>query len=304
MDPDLFTQGADTLPGSMGIVHAESVNFRQLLAEDLGPARLLAPLTPKALRIVAHYRTEPVQLNLVPVTTFFNPVRPHRTIRGGILGVDLLQPEAHHQLHSLVDSVEHAGRTVPVYDLEPVMAVTRAYLERHPFWPGWRIFEANAEFGTPGQERILKAGDVTYACLALGVPAGDGCRLVMEDTGYVKASRTADVIESIATSILACERVENDRRSRLVPEIRYERIYVLATFSNPLEKVKPKHERWLPGLKFYPAWSQVQLLYAEPAVRFLNGRTLDDLRSVTFADWEREKSTSPEADASPPGIPS
>ena len=107
----------------------------------------------------------------------------------------------------------------------------------------------------------------------------------MEDAGCVKAATKADVVKSIASSILACEQVENDRRSRHTLPIRYERIYVLATFSGPLSQVADRDRSWLPGLKFYPAWSQVQLLYAEPALSFLGGRPLDAFRGVTFEEW-------------------
>ena len=284
------TTGSDVLTGCLGIVWAESYTLNRLMAEwDEKHHPVLTSLTKTTLSITAHYHTEPPQVNFVSVTSFFNPIHPSDDlVRGGILGLDLLKPEEGYARHALVPDVEFKERVVPVYDLSPILTVTRTYLDRFPFYPGCRVFEANTEISTftceeKAREQVRQGKAVRlYAVLAIGIPKGNACRLLMEDKGYLldEEEEQRKVLVRAARSILACEAVEQERG---VP-VEYQHIYLLTTFSEPL--AVDQEDRFGERQGFVPAWSQVQFMYANPPQEMVPPeRAFEDLKAMPFEEW-------------------
>lgn len=297
-----FTTGSDVLAGCLGIARAESYSLDRLIAEwDRKDHPILTGLSKTSLRITAHYHTEPPQVNFVSVTSFFNPINPSDELpQGGILGLDVLRPTEAYDCHPLVPEVRFRGRVVPVHDLSPVLSITRSYLERFPFYPGCQVFEANQEISTfdcdMAEWILARQGKAVrlYAVLAIGVPEGSACRLLMEDRGHFVDDEQQEgrkqVLGRAAQSILACQEVEQARGV----QVEYQHVYLLSTFSDPLiddgqMRFQLNRDR---GWGFVPAWSQVQFIYASPPRELIPpGRSIDDLREMPFQNWLAEQPT-------------
>lgn len=292
-----YTTGSEVLTGCLGIVRAESIRLDRL--ENKGNYKdydVFPCLTETTLKLTAHYHTEPPQINFVSVTSFFNPIHPLDDLtRGGILGLDLLKPERDYALHSLIPEIEFKGRKIPIYDLSPVLAVTSAYLNRFPLYPGCKVFEANAEISTLTvikevrkylRKEIRKGQTIRlYSILAIGIPEGEACRLLMEDKDFFidNEKNRKEVFKRAAQSILVCEEVEQDRGIH----VKYQYIYLLPTFSDILKE--DKKGQFIERGNLIPTWSQVQFIYGDPPKEIVPpGRSFEDLRKIPFEKWLTE----------------
>jgi hypothetical protein len=120
-------------------------------------------------------------------------------------------------------------------------------------------------------------GHVIYSGIAVGIPER-GCRLLMEDSGYMVQDERADIVRSLAHSILVCEKIEN------VTNQIYKEIYVLVDVSDPL--TKDEDNIFCYGKGIIPSWTQTQFMYVIPPEEFVpDGMNFDDLRSLSFEEW-------------------
>lgn len=265
-----YTFGALDVCGCMGMINAH-----HFVLDDIPEELEVMTLRENLLKIAAHYGTEPPQVNFSTLTSFFNPFIQEE-LRGGILGIDILKPT-----FSLVETIQYSGREIPVYDLSPVLKVTGKYLERFPLYLGCHVFEASTEYSSflyadekCGDEQVR-----IYSGIAVGVPER-GCRLLMEDSGYIiEDAEKADVIRSLAQSILVCEKIENN-----TSQIEYKDIYVLVDVSDPL--IKDEDNIFCYGKGVIPSWTQTQFMYVIPPEEFVpDDMDFDDLRNIRFEEW-------------------
>lgn len=288
-----YTTGADDLVGCLGIPNARSFNVNALL-ETVQDKKLFRELTEKALKIVAHYGTEPPQSNFVSVTTFFNPSAPFNKINGVILGIDILKPErGYKRLTEIENELENEiNRNIEAYDLNPIIDIIDAYLNHFPLYPGCRFFEANTEYSTfqiHGDEKdqikkSIESGShiKCYATLSIGISNKNNCRLIMEDSGYLKKGEERDLTRLCVKSILAIEKVEH----YLNVDITYDKVFLLTTFSDELRV--DKNRTFSKGNDFIPVWSQSQFIYANPPKEICPARlSIHDLKEISFEEWKK-----------------
>lgn len=264
-----YTFGARDVCGCMGII-----NSRHFTLDAIQDELEISSLRENILRIAAHYGTEPPQINFSTLTSFFNPF-VQGELTGGILGIDILRPE-----FSLLTTIQYHKREIPVYDLSPVLKVTEAYLEKFPVYPGCHVFEASTEYSSFLYADEKGNGTVRiYSGIAVGIPE-KGCRLLMEDSGYIgREDEKAEVVQSLVQSILVCEKIEN-----ITCPIEYKEIYVVVDVSDPLKKDEERVFRY--GKGFVPTWTQTQFMYVVPPKEVVpDGKDFDDLRGITFEEW-------------------
>ena len=195
-----YTTGADDLVGCLGIPNARSFNVETLL-ENVQDKKLFSELTEKALKIVAHYGTEPPQSNFVSVTTFFNPLAPFNKIDGAILGIDILKPEKGYPRLTEIEKElkDEINRDIKIYNVNSTIKIIDEYLYHFSLYPGCRFFEANSEYSSlqiHGDEKshikkLIASGSSIkcYATLSIGISDKNDCRLIMEDSRYLVVSQ-------------------------------------------------------------------------------------------------------------------
>ena len=287
-----YTTGADDLVGCLGIPNARSFNVETLL-ESVQDAKLFSGLTEKALKIVAHYGTEPPQSNFVAVTTFFNPFTPFNKINGAILGIDILKPKNGYSEFTAIenDLRKEINRDIKIYDLNPITTIIDKYMDHFPLFPGYRFFEANSEYSSlqiNGHEKyhvkkLIESGSriKCYAILSIGISNKNNCRLIMEDSGYWENGKEEELIKSSVKSILAVEKVERQHGLNIT----YDEIYLLTTFSDALKV--DKNCIFSNGNGFLPVWSQCQFIYANPPKEICPpGLSIHKLKEISFEKWK------------------
>ena len=67
------TIGSNDLTGCLGIPLAKSFNLKDIIKTG-NDKTLFKNIDKRSLEIITHYGTEPLRMNFVPVTTFFNPI--------------------------------------------------------------------------------------------------------------------------------------------------------------------------------------------------------------------------------------
>lgn len=269
-----YTFGTRDLCGCMGIINSRHFTLDTIQENELE----ISTLRQNLLKIAAHYGTEPPQVNFSTLTSFFNPIIGEE-LTGAILGFDILRPE-----FPLVSTISYNNRKIPVYELSPILKVTETYLEKFPFYPGCHVFEATTEYSSflyadeKGEDSVR-----IYSGIAVGIPER-GCRLLMEDRGYItRDNEKAEVVQSLAQSILMCEKIENIT----CKTIEYKEIYVHVDVSDPLKK--DEQNIFPHGKGFIPTWTQTQFMYALPPQKFIPvGKNFDDLRDLTFKEWLKQ----------------
>lgn len=286
-----YTIGADNLVGCLGIPNARSFNV-EILLENGKNNNLLSKLTEKTLKIVAHYGTEPPQSNFVSVTTFFNPFTPFKKIKGAILGIDILKPEKGYPRHIKIENElkNEINKTIKIFDFNPVIKVIDEYLYHFPLFPGCRFFEANSEYSSlqihnDEKYKIIKSIEAgnrfkCYATLSIGISNKHDCRLIMEDSGYLKNGEEEELIKSSAKSILAIEKVEH----YLKVDITYDEIFLLTTFSDELKV--DNNSIFSKGNGFIPVWSQCQFIYANPP-KEIYPIGISNLKDFSLEEWKK-----------------
>lgn len=266
-----YTYGTRDVCGCMGIINSRHFSLDSIQEDELE----ISELRENLLRIAAHYGTEPPQINFSTLTSFFNPFVQEK-LTGAILGIDILRPE-----FPLVKPIQYYKREIPVYDLSSVLKVTETYLEKFPVYPGCHVFEASTEYSSflYVDEKCNHDHVRIYSGIAVGIPER-GCRLLMEDSGYISGEdEKTDVIQSLAQSILVCEKTEN-----IACPVEYKEIYVLMDVSDPLKKDEENIFRY--GKGFVPTWTQTQFMYVLPPKEIVpEGKNFDDLRDITFEEW-------------------
>jgi hypothetical protein len=270
-----YTYGTRDICGCMGIINSRHFSLEDMQENELD----ISILRENLLKIAAHYGTEPPQVNFTTLTSFFNPFI-NKEMEGAVLGFDILKPE-----FPLLSTISYCDREIPVYDLSPILDVTRLYLEKFPFYPGCHVFEATTEYSSfmyadnKGDSDHIQI----YSGIAVGIPER-GCRLLMEDRGYITRKDEKDkIVQSLAHSILLCERIENIT----CKAVKYKEIYVHVDVSEPLQKDEQYTFQF--GKGFIPTWTQTQFMYALPPREFVPaGRNFDDLRDTTFEEWLRQ----------------
>jgi hypothetical protein len=288
-----YTTGADDLVGCLGIPNARSFNVENLL-EIVQDKKLFNELTEKALKIVAHYGTEPPQSNFVSVTTFFNPLTPFNKINGAILGIDILKPErGYKRLTEIENKLENEiNRNIEVYDLNSIIDIIDTYLNHFPLYPGCRFFEANSEYSSLQIcadekyhiKKLIESGSriKCYATLSIGISNKNDCRLIMEDSGYLKKGEERGLKRSCVKSILAIEKVEH----YLNVDITYDKVFLLTTFSDELKV--DENCTFSTGNGFIPVWSQSQFIYANPPKEICPAElNIPKLKEISFEEWKK-----------------
>lgn len=266
-----YTFGTQDVCGCMGII-----NSSHFTLDNLKDELEISLLRENLLKIAAHYGTEPPQINFSTLTSFFNPFIQEK-LTGAILGIDILRPE-----YSLLSTIQYNNREIPVYDLSPILKVTETYLGKFPLYPGCHVFEATAEYSSflYADEKGNHKHVQIYSGIAVGIPER-GCRLLMEDGGYIaEDTERDDIVQSLAKSILVCEKIENITYQT----IEYEEIYVHLDVSDCLKK--DEENIFCYGKGFIPTWTQTQFMYALPPKELVpHGKNFNDLRDLKFERW-------------------
>lgn len=239
-----YCMGSDSLRGALGLVWCQARCISTLSRCN----KILPRLKETPARIIKHYATEPPAVNFVEVSTFFH---------GKVLGLDINSAAPFPKLfslsrHDLEVCQEHQRgqdfNSIPVYDARALLRKSRDFLSKHPISPGARVFVAKCESeGNPGE--------TVYAMLAIAEPQDlDANYLLMEDAGKLDekaaTSEIAEVQESLALSVLACEEIENNPPLGGHLAFRYKAVYLV--WDTATVKAEDR------------GWAQVQLMYLAP----------------------------------------
>jgi hypothetical protein len=176
--------------------------------------------------------------------------------------------------------------------VNPIIDIIDAYLNHFPLYPGCRFFEANTEYSTfqihgDEKDQIKKSIESRshikcYATLSIGISNKNNCRLIMEDSGYLKKGEERDLTRLCVKSILAIEKVEH----YLNVAITYDKVFLLTTFSDELRV--DKNRTFSKGNDFIPVWSQSQFIYANPPKEICPARlSIHDLKEISFEEWKK-----------------